>query len=324
MTRPQKKHVIKTLLSGTIVIDKQLKSQSPDSYDLMRKFAIILLNDILKDRQSKVRSEFVAFMQPGDEDKIRQLFSEKEVQPDDDITVSIDQTESLYEAIAFNGLEFPQVDDNGEFEGKELLPFLERLCGIFKWERYESDTLGHVGKDSQKHGKLSWYSVILSQWVRGAGLNQIMFQAIDQKRKHPTNAMFDRTTRKYYDYTDTLRDRNDVISDVLNVIDKIILFKFSNYFLKVAKAYKEIRGQDPKDNWYEFVEYGSTNRRAIAIQKHGFSRESAMYILRQGQKYIAVDEPELRLHRSILECPNKGVRNDADMIQYNIPDLFVD
>lgn len=53
--------------------------------------------------------------------------------------------------------------------------------------------------------------------------------------------MFDRTTRKYYDYTDTLRDRNDVISDVLNVIDKIILFKFSNYFLKVAKAYKAIR-----------------------------------------------------------------------------------
>ena len=94
--------------------------------------------------------------------------------------------------------------------------------------------------------------------------------------------------------------------------------------MKVAKAYKEIRGQDPKDNWYEFVEYGSTNIRAIAIQKHGFSRESAMYILRQGQKYIAVDEPELRLHRSILECPNKGVRNDADMIQYNIPDLFVD
>lgn len=45
LTRPQKKHVIKTLLSGTIVIDKQLKSQSPDSYDLMRKFAIILLND---------------------------------------------------------------------------------------------------------------------------------------------------------------------------------------------------------------------------------------------------------------------------------------
>lgn len=30
------------------------------------------------------------------------------------------------------------------------------------------------------------------------------------------------------------------------------------------------------------------------------------------------------LHRSILECTNKGVQNDADMIQYNIPDLFVD
>ena len=112
LTRPQKKHVIKTLLSGTIVIDKQLKSQSPDSYDLMRKFAIILLNDIMKDRQSRVRSEFAALMEPGDEEKIRELFSEKEIQPDDDITVSIDQTESLYEAIAFNGLEFQRYTVN--------------------------------------------------------------------------------------------------------------------------------------------------------------------------------------------------------------------
>ena len=324
LTRPQKKHVIKTLLSGTIIIDKQLKSQSPDSYDLMRKFAIILLNDIMKDRQSRVRQEFAALMQPGDEEKIRQLFSEKEVKPDDDITVSIDQTESLYETIAFNGLEFPTVDENGKFDGKQLLPFLERLCGIFKWERYESDTLGHVGKNSQKHGKLSWYSVILSQWVSGAGLSQIMFAALDHKRRNPIGAMFDKVNRKYYDYTDTVRDRNDVISEVLYVIDKIILFKFSNYFLKVAKAYKEIRGEDPKDNWYEFVEYGSTNKEVIAIQKHGFSRESAIYILRNWQKYIAADEPDLKLHRSILECPNKGVRNDAAMIQYNIPDLFVD
>lgn len=322
LTRPQKKHVIKTLLSGTIVIDKQLKNQSPDSYDLMRKFAIILLNDILKDRNSKVRSEFAALMQQGDEEKIRQLFSEKEIKPDDDITVSIDQTESLYEAIAHNGLEFPVVDANGEFDGKTLLPFLERLCGIFKWERYESDTLGHVGKLSQKHGRLSWYSVILSQWVRGAGLNQIMFQAIANKKANPKDALF--IENQFVDYNDSREHRNIVISDVLSVIDKIILFKFSNYFLKVAKAYKEIRGEDPKDNWYEFVEYGSTNKRAIAIQKHGFSRESAMYIIRQSQKYIVADEPELKLHRSILECPNKGVRNDAEIIQYNIPDLFVD
>ena len=322
LTRPQKRHVIKTLLSGTIVIDKQLKSQSPDSYDLMRKFAIILLSDIMKDRQSRVRSEFAALMEPGDEEKIRELFSEKEIQPDDDITVSIDQTESLYEAIAFNGLEFPEVDDDGWFDGRTLLPFLERLCEIFKWERYESETLGHVGKYSQKHGRLSWYAVILSQWVSGAGLNQIMFQAIAHKKQNPVDALF--IENQFVDYNDSKEHRNIVISDVLSVIDKIILFKFSNYFLKVAKAYKEIRGEDPKDNWYEFVEYGSTNKSAIAIQKHGFSRESAMYILRQGQKYIAADEPELRLHRSILECPNKGVRNEADIIQYNIPDLFID
>lgn len=167
----------------------------------MRKFAIILLNDIMKDRQSRVRSEFAALMEPGDEEKIRELFSEKEIQPDDDITVSIDQTESLYEAIAFNGLEFPEVDDDGWFDGRTLLPFLERLCGIFNWERYESETLGHVGKYSQKHGRLSWYAVILSQWVSGAGLNQIMFQAIAHKKQNPVDALF--IENQFVDYNDS-------------------------------------------------------------------------------------------------------------------------
>ena len=67
---------------------------------------------------------------------------------------------------------------------------------------------------------------------------------------------------------------------MLDVIDEIILFKLSNYFLKVSKAYKEIRQVDKVPNdWYEFVEYGSVNKETINIQKNGFSRESAIYIL---------------------------------------------
>lgn len=124
----------------------QYRQNTPDSYDMMRKFAIILLNDILKDRNSRVRREFVALMQPGDEDRIRELFSNQEFQQDDDITVSVDQSESLYQAIAHNGLEFPKINVDGKYDKDELMDFLERLCKIFKWEVYEFDTLGHVGK----------------------------------------------------------------------------------------------------------------------------------------------------------------------------------
>lgn len=323
LTKPQKVNVIDALLSGTVQLAKHPSNQTADSYDLMRKFAIILLNDIIKDRNSLVRREFSALMQPGDEDKIREMFSSMgTVVQDDDITVSVDQAESLYQAIAYNGLEFPAIDDQGNFDYDELTAFLERLCRIFKWEIYESDTLGHVGRYSNAHGRLHWYQVILSQWVRGSGLQTIIYQAIRNKAQNPVDAMY--IDRQYCDYNGSVEHKNIIISEVLDVIDEIILFKLSNYFLKVSKAYKEIRQVDKVPNdWYEFVEYGSVNKETISIQKNGFSRESAIYILAHPE-YIAQTDPELKLRKSVLTCPSRGVRDDAVLIQYNIPDLFVE
>ena len=98
----------------------------------------------------------------------------------------------------------------------------------------------------------------------------------------------------------------------------------SNYFLKVSKAYKKILQMDKIPNdWYEFVEYGSVNKETINIQKNGFSCEPAIYILAH-LEYISQTDPELKLHKSVLACPSRGVRDDALLIQYNIPDLFVE
>lgn len=324
LTNPQKQNVIDALLHGTVELVKHPVKQSADSYDMMRKFAIILLNDIMKDRVSRVRREFQKLMNPGDEDKIKELFtSREEFIQDNDITVSVDQSESLFKAIAEKNLEFPNVDDNGNFDSAQLVEFLERLCKIFKWEIYEADTLGHVGKYSKKHGKLKWYAVILSQWVRGHGLNQIMYQAIHYKQRFPEKALY--IDNNYVDYNDSREHKNIVISDVLSVIDRVILFELSIYFLKVSKAYKEIKQVNSVPNdWYEFVEYGSTNKKTINIQKHGFSRESALYILNHENEYVVQVEPELKLKRSLLECSNEGVKKDAEVIQYNIPDMFVE
>lgn len=321
LTKPQKRNVIEALVAGTVEFAEYPEGkQSGDSYDLMRKFGITLLNDILKDRDTLVRREFTKLMKPGEEDAIRQQFQNRtDYLQENDITVSVDQSESLYQAIAQNGLEFPKIFDDGSFDYDELTAFLERLCRIFKWEIYEADTLGHVGKYSHKHGKLSWYQVILAQWVRGNGLSAIMYQAIKNKEDNPKGAMY--IDREYVDYDYSRNHKNIVISDVLSVIDEVILFKLSNYFLKVSKAYKEIKGEDPEHDWYEFVEYGSTNEDTINIQKHGFSRESAIYILDHPE--LVIQTKPLKLSRKAIdECRNQGVKNDTELISYNIPELF--
>ena len=112
LTNAQKKSVVKALLEGKIEFDKHPKSQSEESYTLMRKFALILLRDITKGRDSLVHKEFAPFLQEGDEAKIKANFEEKSTKPDDDINVSVDQTENLTTAIA-KGMHYPVLDANG-------------------------------------------------------------------------------------------------------------------------------------------------------------------------------------------------------------------
>lgn len=323
LTKPQKQNVINALMKGSVEFPKHPQKQPEDSYDLMRKFAIILLNDIMAERDSRVRREFQNLMKPGNEEIIKSHFSERtKFMTDSDITVSVDQNESLYDAIAYNGLEFPAIDMNGRYDANELWDFLLRIAKIFKWKMYESYTLGAPGNDPNKYSSLSYYRVILGQWVSGHGLQQIISEAIRYKRNNPYGAMF--IDGKKVDYREGPEHNNIIISEVLTVIDKIILFKLSNYFLKVSNAYKEIKGKPAQNDWYEFVEYGSTNTRSIEIQKYGFSRESALFILQHEAEYVFKIGEELKLKKSILKCTNKGVVADAELAWYNTPELFVE
>ena len=73
-----KKHVVETFLSGSSKIEpyetKAGQKQSEEEYVMMRKFGLILLQDIMDDRDSLVRREFASYMPPGGEEIIRQKF----------------------------------------------------------------------------------------------------------------------------------------------------------------------------------------------------------------------------------------------------------
>ena len=95
LTKPQKMHVIQNLVEGNLEFRKYPEKQSVDDFELMREFAIILLNDIMKGRNSLVRREFTALMKNGEEDTIRQIFSNsRDFIKDNEVTLSADQYES--------------------------------------------------------------------------------------------------------------------------------------------------------------------------------------------------------------------------------------
>jgi len=112
------------------------------------------------------------------------------------------------------------------------------------------------------------------------------------------------------------------------VIENIVLYNIASYFRKYSLEYKEYHKVDHFDNdWYEFVEYGTTNKTTIFLQQLGFSREASTYIMRTSnrRKYLLEDDPDnIRIRKSILECDDSGVVTEAEDIQFNAPEYFID
>ncbi|MDD4531003.1 MAG: helicase-related protein, partial [Candidatus Gracilibacteria bacterium] len=166
--------IIENLLNGCIEIQKSFFDNG--KYGLIRKFTLILLRDIMKNRYSVVREYFSDVLTEKEENKIRDIFNKKEAKPDDDITTSVDQTNSLISSIK-DGLEYPSLDNNRNAKYQDVLDFLIKLNKIFKWEIYENEELNNTNK-------LRWYATLLCQWIEGKGLqNLLQQQFITLKKK---------------------------------------------------------------------------------------------------------------------------------------------
>lgn len=264
-------------------------------------------------------------MKDGDEDKIRSAFSAYTPIIDNDINISLDQTRKLRAAIsADSSFAYPMPEPDGSFSIDKVLDFLIRLGEIFDWKRYEFSTLGKCDEDGD-YTKLRWYAVILVQWMEGKGLNYIMRRAVEYQERHPEKFWVNRYTKMYYN-KESLEHRNIVFANTLEVIENIILFSISNYFLRFSNEYKRVHGENSlnKNNWYEYVEYGTTNEVTIQLQRYGFSRESATYIKAHPQYYIVDEDGNVRVKNDLENCGDNEVIQQIPDIRFNTPELFID
>ena len=82
-------------------------------------------------------------------------------------------------------------------------------------------------------------------------------------------------------------------------------------------------GQLGDNDWYEFVEFGTTNPLEIFLQKNGFSREAAAFIKQNAASFVTQANDKYLVSRSLLTCGNSDIKNECEMVLYNRPDLFV-
>lgn len=311
----EKEYVLECLRKGQTKLEK-LSDQTIEQFSLMRKAANILLREIMLDRLGRVRREFESKMTANDPVLIKEMFTGRKNEPDDDINVSVDQVDRVVAAIEA-GLDYPKVNIYGYVGFQPTLQFLEGLCDAFDWETYESNTLGRVNKDG-KHSNLRFYATLLTQWLTGNGIKYMIDQAISYKQGK--NIYIDGESKPFDDGDE---HRNKVIEDTLNNVNDIILFRLSNYFMRFSTELKKYHHRDylPND-WYEYVEYGTTNKICILLQKNGFSPESATYIQKHEDLYIVRTDEGVKVLPTLLQCERSSVRDEAKTVHNNMPELF--
>lgn len=149
---------------------------------------------------------------------------------------------------------------------------LDYMFNLYEWKNAE--------KRLNNANSLSYYATIMTQWVKGFSLSQIIQQSIDFHINNNKEIILD------YDFQNPVRfnprDKrhiNYVIENVIEDIEYILRFLFEKYFNHYHSIVVKLLGEENAgENWATLLEYGTQNRIVIALQNTGVSRHTAIKV----------------------------------------------
>lgn len=260
----KKREIVNLLASGKTVIEKKTSDTYPD-VGFRRKILNILLKEVLDDRHGITFQSFEEYLSPTTCNQIKTAFSDNLNSVPDDLLATQNEIVKLDNAIN-SGLIYPS-----EVTYSNIRDFLNSLSDIFNWSKFEEKT------DIGNKNRLLFFSHLVLEWVYGNTVKSLIEKAIEYATKNGVYYMYEEPHNRPYD--DSLEQKNKIINETLDYVDKILQYKIPNYFLKFSDRYKEIKNIDEiAEDWYEYVEYGTTSKIVIKLQQLGLSRGFALYI----------------------------------------------
>ena len=316
ITTRTKKYIVECLLKGkTNLLESGEKYSDKKLTEATYEYAIkclnMLLHDICTNNKSYIVKDFenAKALSPQNIIDIKNIFKNYS-QEDDDINISIKQKISLFNAIKNTQINYPS-----DFEYTSCLNFLNSLSDIFQWSVFEKETLG-------KGNRLNYYAVILLQWMQGNGLREIIRRALLYNNDHKC-LIRDSKHTELVNFNNSVEHKNIVINETMKNIDNIINYKFSMYFLRFSETYLKCHKQQPVNDWYEYVEYGTSNKLVIMLQKYGFTREDAIIFSKPSlRQYITLDANSIHIKNSILKKVSLELKEVLETIKINYPEIF--
>lgn len=152
---------------------------------------------------------------------------------------------------------------------------LNYMFDLYEWQNAE--------KKLNNANSLSYYATIMTKWVKGFSLSQIIQQSIDYHTNKNKKIILD------YDFDNKIifnpKDKkhvNHVIENVIEDIEYVLRFLLEKYFNHYHNIVAKLIGEENAgENWATLLEYGTQNRIVIALQNIGISRHTAIKVYKK-------------------------------------------
>ncbi|WP_342647397.1 DEAD/DEAH box helicase [Mucilaginibacter sp. CSA2-8R] len=169
---------------------------------------------------------------------------------------------------------------------------LEYFFDLYQWNGAESDL--------RKKSSMAYYATIMTQWIKGFSLSQIINQSLKYYETKGGTVAIDYNSYVPFE-KDNLQHINIVIENIIDDIEHVLRFLFEKYFNHYYQVLVTILGAESAgENWATLLEYGTQNRIVIALQNIGLSRHTAIAIYNRG-----------RLNLEIVDNKLKGIRKEG-------------
>jgi replicative superfamily II helicase len=194
--------------------------------------------------------------------------------------------EKKYESI-FN------IDNNNT---DTIVQSLEVLYKLYNWDIEESsgrEPLIPSGLVKKGYGssRLRYWAMLMRNWTRAEPLNRLISFSLNYHNENGYIWIIINGQPKKEKFIGDQRQINIIIEKIMDDIENGLRFKIEKYFLNYYLISKHVLGSDVFiQDWSEFIEYGTTDRKIIELQNIGFSRGASRCIINDYFDFVVFDE----------------------------------
>jgi len=162
---------------------------------------------------------------------------------------------------------------------------LETLYTLYNWEAEESggrDPLIPKGLVEAGYGKsrLRYWAMLMKNWTKAEPLSRLITFSIKYHQDKGDIWFYEDGIPRNESFTGDQKQVNIIIEQIMSDIENGLRFKIEKYFLNYYLISKNVMGEERAgQDWSEYIEYGTTDKRVIELQNIGFSRGASRYLI---------------------------------------------